>query len=362
MTHWFKKNIDLKLFKYLTLFFTLTMLIQTYKLVYWKKLGFIEDTDWFDLYVYVIFFKWLFVLIYMLFVSQIIKWTFEKGINWLVRVLLHLLLAVFLFFFAFSLSSLYIYTFAHFTIEQALAQVSFNKFMDEIDETFLIYFTLIGIIHGYYYIKKLERIEQQKSQLKIQLAHSKMNILTTQMQPNFVFNTLNTLTSLIDEDKEQSLNLIADFGDLFRTIIDYKDDDLIYLEKELQFLEKFYALVSIRNPKGFTIHKTIESGLENILIPSMILQTIQENILKNYALDKNTGLKIELNIYKKNKYLCIILKSTGELIKQKTNNLLKKETFIKILKMRLQSLYKNDYKFTCKRVDNSILVQIKIPI
>ena len=345
------------------MFFTFTMLIKTGQTVYFKKQGYIKDMSWSELFIYSIFLKWLFVLIFMLFINQVVKWTFKNDIRWLYRILIHFFLSLFLFFFVFSLGSLYVYFFGNFTFERALNNISFNSFMVEVVSTSLIYYALVGIIHGYHYIKKLEKIEQQKSQIEIQLAHSKMRIFKVQIQPGFIFNTLRSISNQIEIDEKKSQDLIADFGDLFRTIIKYKDNDFITLEKELQFLDKFNTIVSIRFPNGFIYKKDIEKGLKNILVPNMLLQPIQENLLKNFSLEKEQKVKIEITIYKKNNYLIIHLKNSGKLIKLNDDDFVIKKTLTKTLHSRLQSLYKKDYEYHCNISNNEeILTKIVIPI
>ncbi len=317
---------------------------------------------WFEIFAYAVFMKWLLVLVFMLFINQIVKWTFQKNINWIVRVFIHLFLSFFLFYFVFSIESLYKYTFGNFTVKQALHDISFDSFMIAFVEIFLTYFALVGIIHAYHYIKKLKKIEQQKSQIQIQLAHSNMRIFKIQMQPGFIFNTLKSVSKQIEIDEKKSQDLIADFGDLFRTIIRYKDNDFITLKKELQLLEKFNTIVSIRYPNGFAYTKSIEKGLENILIPTMLLQPIQENLLKNFSLKKNSKITVQIAIYKKNNYLHIDLTNSGEFIQLTEDELLIKETLTQSLHNRLQSLYKNNYTYLCNLFNNKIVTEIKIPI
>ncbi len=338
------------------------MLLKMIQLVYLKNQGFIKHLTWFELYVYAIFLRWLFVLVFMTFINKIVKWTFKKDISWIYRIFIHLLLSISLFYFVFSLNSLHQVFFGSFTIQQALKSLSFESFMLKEVPFFLIYFALVGIIHTYHYIQKLEKIEQQKSQIQIQLAHSEMRMLKTQIQPSFIFNTLKSILNQIQIDEKKSQDLISDFGDLFRTIIEYKDSDFIILEKELQLLEKFNTIASIRYPNGFTYCKSMEKGLENILVPNMLLQPIQENLLKNFSSKKNLMVKVQINIYKQNNHLYIHLKNSGEFIKLNTDELLIKEMLTKTLHSRLQSLYKDNYQYNCTINSNEILTEIRIPI
>jgi hypothetical protein len=333
-----------------------------FKLVYQKINGNLEHNDWFDLFAYVVFLKWLFVLVYMFFVSALIQWTFKKKVKIIYRIIIHSFLSVFLFFFVFSLGSLYIYTFAHFTVEQAIANMSFYKYLSEMIEIFLIYFSLIGIIHGYYYLKKIKDIEFQKSQIQIQLAQSKLNILKSQIQPSFIFNTLDSISALIEIDEEQSQNLIAEFGGLFRGIIENKDENIIPLHKELEFLRMHISIISISNPKNFTFTEDIENQTEDILVPSIIVQPVLETTIKCFPITNKTPLDIRFSVYKEQGQLIISIEKIGVIERKSFLNSFRNEENIINLNARLQTLYKENFAFSISEVNGIIITQFKIPI
>ena len=107
-----------------------------------------------------------------------------------------------------------------------------------------------------------------------------LNMLKAQLHPHFIFNTLNSISALVEIDKEKSQNLIADFGDLFRDILEFKDENLIPLRKELEILDKYIAIISVRFSDHLSIEKEIENDVENELVPHMLLQPMVENAIK----------------------------------------------------------------------------------
>ncbi|MGV6828293.1 MAG: sensor histidine kinase [Flavobacteriales bacterium] len=242
--------------------------------------------------------------------------------------------------------------------------VTFRHFMLVIDLNFLVYFAMLGIIYGYYYLQKIKGIEAQKNRLQQQLINSKMNVLKSQLHPHFVFNTLNSISSLIDIDKNKSQNLIADFGDLFRGILEIKNEHLIPLEKEINLLDKYIDIISVRFSDHLIINKNIEEELKDCLVPNMIIQPLLENAIKHGYSYNKTNLIIDLSIFKKEKYLIIIIENDGDLLNEKFNELLGLGTGIRTTQERLYTLFGSNFKFILKnnKAKTGVLAFIKIPL
>lgn len=368
MSKFFKKYFDLKLLKYLVVFYTFVILIDVSKKSYFKfnGEGRFVNYSWFELFTYNIFLDWVVVLFFMAIIAILTKLMFEKGLNDKVILFSHLFLSFFMGFFIFFATSVIIYfTSDYYTsFKQSMNNVTFRHFMLVIDLNFLVYFAMLGIIYGYYYLQKIKGIEAQKNRLQQQLINSKMNVLKSQLHPHFVFNTLNSISSLIDIDKNKSQNLIADFGDLFRGILEIKNEHLIPLEKEINLLDKYIDIISVRFSDHLIINKNIEEELKDCLVPNMIIQPLLENAIKHGYSYNKTNLIIDLSIFKKEKYLIIIIENDGDLLNEKFNELLGLGTGIRTTQERLYTLFGSNFKFILKnnKAKTGVLAFIKIPL
>ena len=357
------KYVEIKLFKYLAVFFTITMLLHMCRLIYFKSQGYYENLGWYDLFVYTVFLKWLFVLVFMFFISNLVKWMIAIKMKWIYRIAIHVILSIVMFFFVFALGSTYIYTFGHFNLENALANVSFRKYMSEIEEIFLIYFTLLGVIHGYFYLKKIKNIKAQESQIQIDLMNSRLNILKSQLQPIFIFNTLNSISTLIEENEEKSQNLIADFGELFREIIDSKDENLIPLKKEWEFLNKFINIAKVRYPKDIDLRLIQSEEIEDVLVPSLILQPLVEYGIDFYSLNVETHLALTVNVCKVDRdRLRIYIQTKGQFKAHFNVDPTKDNTALKNVEDRLSVLYNDNFEFSVVRDEDAVVQIIIIPL
>ena len=89
-----------------------------------------------------------------------------------------------------------------FSPEDYQLEESFRRFVAVVDLNFLIYFAMTFIIYTYYYVKQVKEAEKHRTQLETQLVNTKMKMLSSQLQPHFLFNTLNSIAVLADIDKK----------------------------------------------------------------------------------------------------------------------------------------------------------------
>ncbi|WP_299669401.1 histidine kinase [uncultured Polaribacter sp.] len=248
------------------------------------------------------------------------------------------------------------------SLKTALKNFTFENFINVADLNFLIYTAMVGIIYIYYYIEELKKIEAQKSKLSIQLNNTKLNLLKSNLHPHFLFNTLNSISSLIETDTKQAQNTVADLGGLLRDFLDVKDQNLITLEQELNTLVKYINILEVRFPDHFTFISDIDDKLLQAQFPIFLLQPIIENSIKHgYSYDK-TDLDVYLSIEREGEMVIITIANNGKLIPKKFLITHKNIGLTNTLE-RLQSLYKDNFNFFMKnKKDNSgVITHIAIP-
>jgi LytS/YehU family sensor histidine kinase len=288
---------------------------------------------------------------------------FNKNLNWKLIIFIHLCLAFIIGYFVFAFAAIIVFMFGDFTVDQVWGNLSLNHFMSVIDLNFLVYFSMIGIIYIHYYIEKVKKIEKQNSKLQVQIANTKLNALKSQLHPHFMFNTLNSISSLIEIDKEKSQNLIADFGDLFRDILDSTDDHLIPLKQEIDMLKKYIEIISVRFSDHLYIAIDVKEKLQDALVPSLLLQPLLENTIKHGYSYSNTELKVIISIYKHKKYLFIKIENNGALLNDSLEELMNSGIGLKNTVDRLTTLFDDDFEFNLKNNHKETGVEtiIKIP-
>ncbi len=153
----------------------------------------------------------------------------------------------------------------------------FYSFTDIIDDIGFLTCLLIG--KKFYDQKyKLERVEKEKKESELQL-------LRTQIDPHFLFNNLNTVDALIDNQPKVAKNYINKLSKLYRYLITTKDEEVVTLQEELDFIQDYMFLISQRFGDGYQLEMNYKQDeIKKFLVPPGSLQTLVENAVKhNYG-------------------------------------------------------------------------------
>lgn len=170
---------------------------------------------------------------------------------------------------------------------------------------FLIYISLILIALLYtfykYQIQKIEKKNQlllDKVNLEKNLNQSKLKAIKSQMNPHFFYNALNTIQSyILSNDKKQAVSYLSKFSTLTRTILEMSEKENITLSDEIKTLGLYLDIEKARFDEDFSYEINIAYGIdiENIKIPSMLLQPYVENAVKHGLLHKKGEKKLTID-------------------------------------------------------------------
>lgn len=143
----------------------------------------------------------------------------------------------------------------------------------------------------------------EKEQLKQEHLKAQLDGLRNQVNPHFLFNSLNTLTSLVDEDKAAAQRYLQKMSKVFRYVLENREDDLIPLTDELDFLNHYTFLLKERFQENLHFEIRVEDIRSNDLIAPLVLQLLVENAIKHNIVSKAKPLTIE--IFTENKFLVV---------------------------------------------------------
>jgi two-component system LytT family sensor kinase len=164
--------------------------------------------------------------------------------------------------------------------------------------------TVFSVFNQFYWVSKDKRqLEISMLELKKEMMTSKYSSLKSQISPHFLFNSLNTLTSLMYEDRDLASDFVTRLASCYRYILDNREEDLVSLHKELQFLDSFIFMMKVRHNGAIVISTDIDSDMQDALIPTLSIQMLVENALKHNYYSKEHPIVI--CIYTKNKQLIV---------------------------------------------------------
>lgn len=189
----------------------------------------------------------------------------------------------------------------------------------------LIFIVLILIKFRLNQIKKKSKKELYLKRLEIQSLNSKLEALQSQMNPHFIFNSLNSIQTLVLKgDVESSYKYINKFSDLMRQTLSFSETQLVPFHEEVDLLNNYLLLEKLRFRDDFN-YEIKTNGISNINVPPMLLQPLIENALKHGLLHKKSNRKLSIEFKLNKGLICTIIdngigrKAASE-IKKRQNN------------------------------------------
>jgi len=148
------------------------------------------------------------------------------------------------------------------------------------------------ISYTYYFFKYWKKAVLSEEQLKRESLSLQYESLKNQVNPHFLFNSLNVLTSLIEKDKDASIKYVKQLSDVFRYVLDQNGRELVPITTELKFIESYRFLQQIRFGTNFKIQININD--KDFQIVPLALQILIENAVKHNEISLENPLTIKI--------------------------------------------------------------------
>ncbi len=173
------------------------------------------------------------------------------------------------------------------------------------------YIITVGIYYVIRYFQGLQQQEKEKSELAIKNKEMQIALLKSQINPHFLFNTLNSISTLMHSSKEQARRVITQLSDIFRYALDAHTDEKVKLAKEIAFIENYIRIQQVRFGDRLKFQTDIDPDCLPIPIPPMILQPLVENSVKYGISTKEEGGTIYLTVRRSGNIIFFEVKDDG---------------------------------------------------
>ena len=164
----------------------------------------------------------------------------------------------------------------------------------------IIMIAVLFIVHVYetvFLVKEAETEKVQRAQTERAKAEAELEALKNQIDPHFIFNSLNTLSHLIEEKPVKAKQFNDDLADVYRYILTNKARDLVLLREEMDFLKGYFSLLKIRFEEAVQLNITVsDNQLDQFLIPPISLQILAENAIKHNEFNDHEPLVIVITL------------------------------------------------------------------
>jgi len=145
-----------------------------------------------------------------------------------------------------------------------------------------------------YILEKYKQSVEEKEAAHQMAMQQEFDTLKSQVNPHFLFNCFNTLSSLISEDKVKAEVFLNELSKVYRYLLQNNEDGLSTLQSEVQFVQSYYRLLQTRHGEAVQLNIQIDKRYDLYLLPSMSLQLLIENVVKHNVVSKNAPLEIDI--------------------------------------------------------------------
>ncbi len=145
----------------------------------------------------------------------------------------------------------------------------------------------------YMFGKYKESREENKTIQQLSIIHE-FDTLKNQVNPHFLFNCFNTLSSLIAVDKKNAEVFLNELSKVYRYLLRINEEGVSTVENEIKFIHSYYKLLQTRHGEAVRINVQVSKGYEAYLLPSLSLQLLVENVVKHNVLSRNKPLVIDI--------------------------------------------------------------------
>jgi LytS/YehU family sensor histidine kinase len=204
------------------------------------------------------------------------------------------------------------------------------------------------------FLHKLELQHSENERIKAELIYQKnelqMQALRAQMNPHFIFNSLNSINRFIlQNEKTKAMEYLTKFSRLIRLVLQNSQSSLVSLESELEALKIYLELEALHIEQGFSFNINVTSslGIKDLMIPPLIIQPYTENAIWHGLMHKDQPGHLNINVVEQGDQLCIQIRDDGigremsQLLKEKSKR--KHESLgLKITNQRIALLDSTD--------------------
>lgn len=230
---------------------------------------------------------------------------------------------------------------------------------------FLVYVVVLGVALARNYfvryqarIEETRRLQAEAAQLHAQLADARLNALRAQLNPHFLFNTLNAISTLVEDDPRGVRRMIARLSDLLRHTLGEGDEQEIPLARELEMLRRYLDIMEVRFQGALQVSIETEPSLDDALVPNLVLQPLVENAFRHGLARMQAVGRVDVRAVRDDGDLVLTVRDNGA----GPANELREGVGLANTRARLAQLYGERQRLALTAADGGgALVEVRLP-
>ena len=238
-----------------------------------------------------------------------------------------------------------------------------DRFFLNFDWEMATYWALVAFVHAIDYHRESQEREIAAAQLQTQLAEAQLEALQRQLHPHFLFNTLNTIATLMHRDVHAADEMLVQLSDLLRLTLDRIGTQQVPLKDEVDFLKKYLEIEQTRFGDRLIVNIDIDPEVLDAPVPNLILQPLVENALR-HGIGPRIGVgRVDVTASQSDGLLTMTVRDNGVGLSQDKLNAFHSGVGLSNTRSRLENLYGSRHRFEFQTPPGGgLLVTIVIPM
>lgn len=209
---------------------------------------------------------------------------------------------------------------------------------------------------------KISRLKTELAEAKLQVTEAQLQALKMQLHPHFLFNTLNSISALLDEDVDVADQMLARLGDFLRMTLENSGAQRVTLQEELEFLRCYLEIEHVRFQDRLTVNMLIDPDTLEARVPNLILQPIVENAIRHGIVSRIAPGEIEIRAQRSGDSLELQVKDNGPGLHRDGASIIKEGLGLGNTRARLEQMYGSSHNFDMTDVpEGGLKVTLEIP-
>jgi len=222
-----------------------------------------------------------------------------------------------------------------------------------------IYWLILGAHLALGYRHESQRRKQRESELELMLSEARMSALRAQLNPHFLFNTLNTISAYVESEPRLARNMLGHLGGLLRMSLDQAGKQEVTLAEEIDFLEHYLAIQRVRFGSRLQVEVNVDPRLSGCSVPSLILQPLAENAITHGLATKEGVGRLSIDVRQNGAgSLHIVMRDNGVGLPADWDWERNAGLGLTTTRSRLAALYGDDQSLTIRDMGDGVMVEV----
>jgi signal transduction histidine kinase len=234
------------------------------------------------------------------------------------------------------------------------------EYLNQLDWMLMTYLFLVGLAHALEYRRESERRALDSAHLETRLVEAQLKSLERQLQPHFLFNTLNAISGLMRTDVDAADRMMDRLGSLLRMALETSHSQQVALKDELELLQRYLDIEQVRFGSRLSVTMRIDPEVLDAQVPNFLLQPLVENAVRHGIAPHPRPGRVLVEASRHGNRLVLKIADNGEGVASHYLTLLNQGVGLSTTRARLGHLYGAEHSFAFAN-DNGFCVTIAIP-